>query len=289
MPAVESSPAIKEKREEPVPDMGLGRTARAVDLLARQYGVRPEHIQSTINNPVHRAAVAAVLKGDFVLPTVELEWLVERELGINSVMCEDAGIACPKEDMIVELLGQVPDTWGQLTEHDRVIPAGLGLTELWRAINALNERRRADGLEPIKLCGELGKEFWRTYTNVEYLPTGLLVVRLDFCCPFRIGLDHRPFYLTYDQQDAWSREPQQGGDGITSAEENVYLYYRSVYEDGNLLWSGSSRRCRNGYGSDSTLCVDSDGKGGLSVGSNPRVEQYWSIAALPRKCISAQC
>lgn len=284
--AVESSPAVKEKREL-VPDMGLGRTARAVDLLARQHGVRPEHIQSTIDNPVHRAAVAAAYRGDLVLPSVELDWLVERELGINSVMCEGAGIACPKEDMIVELLGQVPDTWGQLTEHDRVIPAGLGLPELWRAINALNERRRTDGLEPIKLYGEPGKEFWRTDTNVEHLPTGLLVVHLDFSCPFRIGLDHRPFNLPYALQDAWSREPQQGGDGITSAEENTYLYYRSVYEDGNLLWSGSSRRCRNGHGSLHSLCVGSRGNDGLCVADCPRGGSYWSVAAFPRKCIGA--
>ena len=277
--AVESSVANPEVTVKP-PDMGLGRTARAMDILAESERVRPEDVQGTIDDPLHRAVVGAAYRRELTLPSVPLGQLVKREIGFLETICDWAGVDRPGLDEVTMLLGRVQEARrGILLPHDRVIPAGLDLPRIYKAIYDFNSDRK----DKIKLYKERD-EWWRK-EGVRGESTESTVLHMDFDRPFTVDLNHKPFGLTYDQQVAWARD--QGGDGITSVTETLYLYLRCAMEEARLLWSSHSMRCRDSYGSGCSLCVYSSGGYGLGISYCHLGDARWDIGALPRKCIVA--
>lgn len=263
-------------------DFGLGRTARAADLLAGR-GVLTEHIQRVINDPLHRARVAAALRGEPILREVNFEDLLAREVTFTSKYFELIEVPYPG-DIINEALRRAESAWGGLTEHDRFVPGGIGLSRAFQCFYNFNQKQEASGSPPLKLHHNPKGEWWRSTSEV-YRPTEAGVIRCDFSQVMRpTDLQGRPFCCNYDEQLAWAK--QQGGDGLTSAEETLYLLARSVFERDFSLWGAGWTRCRNLYYSESSLFVSWDADDGLSIGHWDRGDWGWYIGALARKFVA---
>lgn len=96
-----------------------------------------------------------------------------------------------------------------------------------------------------------------------------------------VDADQKPFMLNYDEHEAWSKD--QGGTGLSSAEEAQYLILRMKLEFGRVLFMGGWIRCRNAAGSDDSVGVYFSAGGGLNVGCDGRSSRLWYYGCLPRK------
>lgn len=265
-----------------VKSFDLGKVARSMDLLGGA-GVTNAHLQETINNPIRRATVAAAYKGDTASP-VSIEDILNREIIMTGIIqyAKDQTMVNGKE--IERALRKLEATNGAVTLNDRFIPEGLTLDSLFQFIYRWNAERASAGETLLKLYNEQDKEWWRTNKDVESLPTKAAILTCDFNTVMRAtDLAGRPFNLNMDEQVAWSKE--QGGDGIMSAEEVVYLFVRSLIENQLPLWGGGSVRCKNAYGSDDSLGVRFCADDGFSVDDWRRSDQSWSLGALPGKSL----
>lgn len=206
---------------------GLGQ-AHEVGMALRRAGATAGGTQRIIEDPLHATIVASAINGDLTLPSVPLHRLVKRELGYLETICRVwAGVTPPTKEEVATILESVQEArTGILTPHDRIVPAGLDLLGIYEALYGFN-RDREEG-NKIKLYEE-GNEWWRRQ-GVHGETTELAVFHTDFNHPFTTDLSHKPFGLTYDQQVAWARDVE-GGDGITSVAETLYLYLRRAMEE----------------------------------------------------------
>ncbi|MFH0912108.1 MAG: hypothetical protein V1807_00360 [Patescibacteria group bacterium] len=121
----------------------------------------------------------------------------------------------------------------------------------------------------IKLAGESGvKVKFSSSPNRDgegiLTEAGILECDLSAIMTLR-GPDRWPFNLNADEHLLWAKD--QGGDGLTSAEEAIYLLIRAYMAFGKIPFMDKWIRCRNycGSGSGSQLLV------GFWAGSGLRV------------------
>ena len=255
----------------------------------RRFGDRVTSIhwqQNVIDDDIARMRVEAALRGEVVSEDVSFDQIVTRENNVLQIICDWADISYPGVDIVQKILHEVEAKWGAVTIHDRVVPAGLGLPQLFQALYGFNEwAKNEERWAPIKLYHEPNKEWWRTDMSVQYLPTELGVIRQDLSAVMQpTDLIGRPFSLNFTEQVAWAKE--RGGDDITSAEEVVYLFLRRAFEYGLPLWGVGSCRCSNACGSVESLDIYWDAVSGFRICRRDRDDRYWGLGALPRKSLA---
>lgn len=262
-----------------VKSFDLGKVARSMDLLG-VTGVNNSHVQATIDDPIRRAVVGSAYRGDLVAEKVSFDDILCRENNINGIICEWAGMKFPGADVIEKALRQAEEASNGLTVHDRFIPNGFGLPQIFEAIYGFNEFCKKERNNPgFKLYNEMKKEWWRSDKSVQHLPTEAQVIRLDFreiMAP--TDMSGAPFNLAQPDQEKWA-EP----DGLTSAEELSLLQLRSGFEYGRPLWVYGWARCRNACGSGYSLRVYFLADDGFRVDYYDRVASY--TGAVRRKSL----
>lgn len=264
-----------------VKSVSVGAAARGIDLLE----VDSSQWQRIIDDPIHRATVTAACRGSLTT-RVSFDDVFSREIRVNGVLCEWAGISAPSGKKIELALRKAETEWGGLTLHDRVIPEGLNILQLFQAMYAFNDYCSRENKIGIKLTHERYQEWWRTNEKVQHLPTEFGILRQDLGAVMQpTDLAGRPFFLDVDEQEAWVRE--QGGDGVTSVEETLYLFFRSAYEFGRPLWGGGWVRCRNKFGSGNRLFAYWVAGSGLDVNHLNTYVRYWTRGCLARKFLGA--
>ncbi|MFY9484270.1 MAG: hypothetical protein WAP74_01450 [Patescibacteria group bacterium] len=261
---------------------GLGQ-ADQVDISLGREGITPTMFNQVVANPLVTQRVVAAIKGE--APRVlTLDALIEREQQFARNFCALAEMEYVGDNVVENALVRAQEVWGQLTEHDRFMPE-IGLPEGFQSHYSWNAGREAEGLSCLKLCHNPNSEWWRTDAQVEHLRTTVGVIRCNFATVMEWSdLDGRPFNLSREKQIAWAGE--QGGNGITTAEQNVYLNVRSLMERSLPLISLGSLRCQNRCGSAHSLRVRCHAVYGFLVGRWHGGHARWPLGALPGKFVA---
>lgn len=273
-----------EKSVVLVKDAPNSRVAQALTCLSAEgVNVTSDHLQmNVVTNPTQRSVVAAAMRGDLVSEQIAFRDLLCRENDINGVICEWAGVKFPGTPVIERALNQATEAWGELTVHDRFIPAELGIPQIYKAIYGFNEFCvKERGNLGFKLYHSMNEEWWRTNKDVQHIPTEAGIIHVDFSKVMApTDVVGSPFNLNQDDQMRWAES-----DGITSAEELSLLQIRSGYEFGHPLWGYGWARCRNACGSGHSLGVGWYAGPGLGVGRYVQ-GAYCLIGAVRRKFLA---
>jgi hypothetical protein len=264
---------------------GLGTAARSIELLEEQGVKRSDLQRAVVDDPIQRQRVVAVILNQDAPTDVSFDQILEREVNTLTTLCgEDwmqfgaENVAVALEQQIEVALRKVEETWGFVTVHDRVVPNGLKLDRIFRGIYAYNAQHAE---APIELGHDMDKEWWRADKSVQHIPTRFGIIRQDLTKVLQpTDIAGRPFYLSLDDQIVWSKS--QGGDGLTTAEETMYMWLRSLYERNLPLWGAGSCRTANTYGSSWSFRVHFGAGGGLDV-SDCAHDPSWRFGALARK------
>lgn len=263
-------------------------------LAMHDEGVTPSMFQAAVAlGSLRKRSVGAALRGDLTVEQAALDEIVTRENNTVQLICGWAGVAYPGTDVIREALQRAQSQWGEVTGHDRFVPAGLGLPQLFAAIYGFNEWAKsaeqvAVGRMPIPLYHEQNSEWWRKDKSVQYLPTKAGVSRLNHVTAMQpYDMTGRPYNRNYDEHVADAQAMRF--DGIMEAELATYHFLRNVIEFGRPLWAAGSCRCVNTYGSAYSLSVSWDAALGFSVSSWNRENHNWNIGSLSRKYLELGC
>jgi len=240
-----------------------------VDLALGGAGVTPAMSQQIVTDPLRRASVAAACSGEIRLTgIVPTDWAA-REMVVSAELVK---YGLPAFDA-----SHVEHMSNAAGPHDRFLPSSLTLQMLFPFFYNWND---TEGNAAIKLAHDPNKEWWRTDRSAESLPTKAGILSCNFSQVMQpINLAGWPYFMTMDEQVKLTK--QMGGSGLTSAEQLTYLFIRSVVERRLPLWAAGSARCRNTYGSDSSLSVIWDADDGFYVNYWPRSEQSWDLGAVP--------
>ncbi|MFA5009925.1 MAG: hypothetical protein WC553_01665 [Patescibacteria group bacterium] len=216
--------------------------------------------QRIIDDPVYRHQVWLAMTGKLVVNEITPQEWLEREAQALIRL----GLA--EED------GGIPDEVRRALRGDSginhyFIPGGLNRTHLIglaRKIGMkINSSPNCDGEELVTEAGTIECDLSAIMNSTD--------------------AEHRPFNLNADEHNTWAIE--QGGDGLTSAEEALYLMIRHFMAFGRVLFMGGWIRCRNSYarGAADSLSVGFSTDGGLRVGYGDRSDRYWGYGAVARK------
>jgi hypothetical protein len=217
-------------------------------------------------------SVGAAFRGELVLGEISPEEWIARECAVGE---ELSGLGLPTAFDPREVVRAAN---AGVTVHSRFLPGGLTLTALFPLLYAWNEKAGEDDI--LKLYGDRDNEWWRKNGSVQQLPTKAGVLTCNFLQVMQpTDLAGRPFYLNMEEQTAWAKA--QGGSGLASAEQLVYLFIRSVVERQLPLWAVGSARCCNTYGSDYSLNVYWNAGDGFYVSYWARSDRDWYLGAVP--------
>lgn len=258
------------------------RVDKGLACLGNEGVTSDDWQQRVITDPASRRRVAAVLRGKQHDP-ISLCVLAAREAQIVSQICEmgQMGARFLTIETVTPCLREAEQALDELTEHCRLIPGAFGLEELFRVLYALDDQCRQEHQGKGFLYEARYEEQWRTNNEVEHTPTELGVTVYNLETGFMsTGMDGAPFNLPKAQQESWAKE--QGGDGLMSAEEILYLFTRSIMERSLPLWTTGGVRCRNTHGPGGSLSVRWDALDGLYV-SHWVDDPHWNLGALARK------
>lgn len=244
------------------------QSARATAELEK-LGVDSSHYQATIDDPIRRAVVAAAYRGEIEATSiVPADWAA-REMAVNAELMK---YGLPSFDE-----AQVEYMSNGAGQHDRYLPGNLTLQVLFPFFYNWNN---TEDNPTVKLAHDPDKEWWRNDKSAESLPTMAGVLTCNYSQVMQpVDLAGRPYFLPMDEQVKLAK--QMGGSGLTSAEQVTYLFIRSVVERRLPLWAAGSARCRNAYGSDSSLRVYWCADDGFYVSLWRRSEQSWLLGAVP--------
>ncbi len=265
--------------------VSLGTAAQGIGLLQAAGMTSQEWQIGTINNPLIRSRVVAAIRNQPGPHTISIEQVYERETYLTAQYCGLAGVEYPGNVIIEQACKKAASVWGELTEHDRFIPGNIGLGDGTRFFHRFNASREEARSQTLKLYSSFTEAEWGTSRNVQHIPTVAGMIRLDFSRVLQpTDLLGRPFYLTNEEHIEWAKE--QDGDGLTSGEEGLVLFGRSVIERNLPLWGAGSARMRNVYGSKNSLCVYWNARNGLGLVNVEQDLRYWDLATLPRKFVA---
>ncbi|MBI2588415.1 hypothetical protein HYW31_01725 [Candidatus Berkelbacteria bacterium] len=234
---------------------------RLVKLPGSNWEALTRFFQQIINDPFYRKNVFAVLAGCPQMVTRK-DW-VEREGNVLTRLTE-LGIPVINPPY---LEGQ----WQEgFTKHHRFLPDNLSRQQLLEACQKAGLQIYGNNPD----LADAMKDELPTETGVLECDLGTIMVPTD--------AQHRPFLLLLDEQIKWAKE--QGGDGILSAEETLYLLLRAWVELGKIPFMGGVICCRNA----DSLGVSWRPGIGLRVGhcnerDTPNGRSNWLFGAVPRK------
>lgn len=237
---------------------------RLVALAGGSWEAVTRMFQRVIDDPLHRRRVYAALSGANAdtAEVTKADW-DERELSVFKRLAK-FGIPMPSEK-------EVANAWCEgCTPNHRFVPHNIGRRQLLEACHKAG----------IKTCDDNPKS--ADYDGGDQLPTERGTLDCDLGTIMTpTDAKHRPFMLNHDEQVEWAKE--QGGDGITSVEEKLYLSLRAWVELGRVPFMGGWVRCRNKGGSGFSLGVGWPADGGLSVYYDDLEYEYWRYGAVARK------
>lgn len=239
----------------------LGTVARAFDLLVTLAGGKIADVincfQRIITDPIYRRQVWLAMTGKLVISEMTQDEWIERE----SNTMDQFGLPTDENRRQIERLAKS----GKFGVNHYFAPAGLARKQL------------------IELARKVGIKIDDSpYCDGRELPTEAGVLECD---PFAImvpaNVEHHPFNLDAEEQEEWAKG--QGGDGLTSAEEILYLLIRQFVAYGRILFMGGWIRCRNRHDGDESLDVGFAAGRGLSVDWGDRSYRDWRCGAVARK------
>lgn len=243
----------------------LGTAARSLELM----GVSQDMAQTTIDDPIRRAVVAAAYRGEIEAVTIASTDWASREMAVSA---ELAKYGLPAFDSYhVEYMSTGAGV------HDRFVPGDLTLQVLFPFFYNWND---TEDNPTIKLAHDPNKEWWRTDKSAESLPTKTGILSSNFGQVMQpVDLAGRPYFMPMDEQVKLAK--QMGGSGLTSVEQLTYMFIRSVVERRLPLWAAGSARCGNLFGSGYSLSVVWSAGIGFYVLYCYRSDQHWYLGAVP--------
>lgn len=137
----------------------------------------------------------------------------------------------------------------------------------------------------IELAYKVGIEVNRSsYCVGQSLPTKAEILDCDLSAIMTsTNVDHHPFLLGYGEHEVWARD--QGGAGLTSVEETLYLIIRHFMTFGRILFMGGLIRCRNTHNVNESLSVEFEVNDGLTVCFTRHSNRDRHCGAIARKRI----
>jgi len=219
-------------------------------------------IQQVINDPVCRRSVADALMGQMISPTpmTKREWAERETKAMRTLGLLDEE-AVQNDALRIEMIANR----GGCGMNHYFIPADLTrerLIELARKVGIkIDDDPNCNGEEILTEAGVLECDLATIMNSTDG--------------------EHRPFNLNYDEHDAWALA--QGGDGLTSAEETLYLMIRHFMSFGRILFMGGWIRTRNACDADCSLDVCFFAGCGLFFFWFSRSFRSWSYGAVARK------
>jgi hypothetical protein len=239
-------------------------------LAMADENVTPQMFKAAIvSNSVRKVSVGAALRGELVVSQITIDQLIAREIALTTAFCETAKIAYPGDALIEKMLRHKESVAEAISINDRFILGGLKRRQLLDVSRSFginlynNDPKSADN-------------------DGEELPTVQGIFQCDFVTMMvPTNENHHPFMLDYDQRWTWATE--QGGHGFSTAEQALYTIIRAKLELGRIPFMGGSFRCKNVYGSGSSLRVGFNADRGLKVSFWGRSIQDWLLGALPWK------
>ena len=250
------------------PNHSLGRVARAFDLLVSLAGNGTQAFQAVlacfqriVDDPVYRRQVWQAMTGNVTVTEITSSEWVGREIAA----IERLELTGDEESVDYKLAINAMAETGQYGPHHYFVPAGLTrkqLIELARGLGIkINSSPPCDGQE---------------------LPTEVGVLECDLAAMMQsTDGNHRPFNLNAEEHNAWAVE--QGGNGLTSAEQTLYLVIRHFMAFGRILFMGGWIRCCNSHGADYSLGVVFGAEDGLGVFCGGLGSRSWRWGAVSRK------
>lgn len=246
--------------------------------LAHEFGLAMVKERVTLamldragKDPIFRAKLGAMFRGETVEVTTTFDQLLSRETELTKQVCELTSTAYSGDSIVEQALRKGEAEWNGFTEHDRFVPAGLNRQSLLLAYRKAGLKLNSD--EKSADC------------DGENLPTEVGIIRQDLTSMMTpTDLAGRPFYLSMEEQEKWAKA--QGGDGLTSVEETLFLVLRKVLELSAAPWSAGWCRCRNSHSSDNSLNVRWHADNGLKVNFGNRGYYNWYEGALVRKFLA---
>lgn len=252
--------------------VNLGTAVRAVDLLTTGYGVDQTYYDRLVKDPAYRRQVGLAMTGQLAVTEITRGEWVERELlclsqlstlGLEMIPCRSLGTYDFTEKGSLEDYINKAYQPGFGSNH-RFVPGGLTRQALLRAASLGGMQTGTD------------------YPSGEQLPTEAGIFDCDLATVMQpMDSDQRPFMLDHNEHEAWSKD--QGGSGLSSAEEAQYLILRMKLEFGRVLFMGGWIRCRNAAGSGESVGVVFGAGSGLSVNYGSRSYRRWFDGCVPRK------
>lgn len=244
--------------------VNLGTAARATDLLTG-YGVDQTHFDRLVKDPAYRRQVGLAMTGQLTVTQITREEWVERELNILTQLHElGLPVLTVGEEVMRQQLDAAYNEEGHHGIDHRFVPGGLVRQML------------------LDASAKAGIKIGTDYLLGESLPTQVGVFDCNLTTVMQpVDGDQRPFMLDHDKHEAWSKD--QGGDGISSAEEAQYLLLRMKLEFGRILFMGGWIRCKNAAGSGISVYVVFSANVGLGVDFGSRSSHGWSYGCVPRK------
>jgi len=217
--------------------------------------------QRIIDDPVYRRQVWLAMTGKLAVEDITKEEWIERETNaMIQLGLLDEEVVINDKLRIKQMAGA-----GKFGANQYFVSAGLTRKQL------------------VELACKVGIKINNSpHCDGQEIPTEAGVLECDLAAIMTsTGPDYRPFNLNADEHEAWANE--QGGDGLTSAEEALYLIIRHFLAFGRVLFMGDWIRCRNSHGPGSSLKVDFYAFIGLDVGWDNRSYRSWSYGAVARK------
>jgi len=250
--------------------VNLGTAARATDLLTTGYGVDQSHFDRLVKDPAYRRQVGLAMTGQLIVTQLTREEWFERELNyLRQLRSLGLPILPDSSHEMFMLVGSLEAMVAQAYQegfglNHRFIPAGLTRQML------------------LDASAEAGIMTANDYPSGEQLPTEAGIFDCDLSKVMQpADVEQRPFMLNYDEHEAWSKE--QGGMGLSSAEEVLYLILRMKLELGRILFAGGWIRCRNVDNPAGSLHVYLFAGDALRVFCSNRSQCDWSYGCVPRK------
>ncbi len=251
----------------PMKELAHGEVTAVLQLFSALGVTRDDlshMLQRVIDDPVYRTMAFAILSdaNADMAKVIKADWVV-REVGIF-IQLDEFGIRMPSER-------EVAKSWFEgCTPNHRFVPHNLERRQLLEACHKAG----------IKVNGNDPKT--ADFDGGDKLPTEQGTLDCDLTTLMQpTDAKHRPFMQNHDQQVQWAKK--QGGDGITSVEETLYLILRAWVEISRVPFMGGWIRCRNRYDSGSSLRVYWNAGIGLDVDYGYLECDGWYCGAFSRK------
>ncbi|MBI4947998.1 hypothetical protein HY844_00345 [Candidatus Berkelbacteria bacterium] len=230
---------------------------RLVNIPGNSWDNVSRCVQRIVDDPIYRKQIHLAMCGRLIVTEITRDEWLDRELNFQDQLKELGLPSATRE----QLEAAYKEGFGS---NHRFVPAGLTRQML------------------LDASAKAGIKTGTDYPSGEQLPTEAGIFECVLATLMQpMDADQRPFMLDYNEHEAWSKD--QGGSGLSSAEEAQYLILRMKLEFGRVLFIGGRIRCRNAAGSGGSVSVRFFAGDGLNVYYGYRSDRGWYYGCLPRK------